>query len=52
MREISGLHGAAAGGGTGWAGGNKIIPSMILLDKDEDAYDSTSPLSKELVDGH
>ena len=42
------MHGAAAGRGTGWACGNKIIPDAILLDEDEDAYDSTSPLSKEL----
>ena len=48
IREIQGLHGAAVGGGTGRGGGNKIIPNTILLDEDEEAYDSTSPLSKEL----
>ena len=42
------MHGAAIGGGAGRAGENKIIPDAILLDEDEDAYDSTSPLSKEL----
>ena len=48
MHEIQGLHRAAAGRGSGWVGGNKIILDAILLDEDEDAYDSTSPLSKVL----
>ena len=41
MREIQGLHRVTAGGGAEWAGGNKIILDTILLDEDEDAYDST-----------
>ena len=38
----------AASAGAERGGGNKIIPDTILLDEDEEAYDSTSPLSKEL----
>ena len=38
----------AASAGAERGGGNKIIPDAILLDEDEDAYDSTSPLSKVL----
>ena len=41
MREIQGLHRVTAGGGAERAGGNKIILDTILLDEDEDAYDST-----------
>jgi hypothetical protein len=45
--EIQGLHGATAGGGAGW-GRNMIIPYTILIGEDEEAFDATSPLSKEL----
>ena len=48
MYEIRCVHGASAGEGARWAGGNKIIPDAILLDEDEDAYDATLPLSKDL----
>jgi hypothetical protein len=48
VREIQGLHGVAAGAGTRREGENKIIPDAILVDEDEEAYDSTSPLSREL----
>jgi hypothetical protein len=49
MREIQGLHRAVAGEGARQAGRKKIIPDTILVDEDEDAYDSTSPLSKEIL---
>jgi hypothetical protein len=48
VREIQGLRRAAAGGGTGRGGGNMIISDTILLEEDEEAFDTTSPLSKEL----
>ena len=48
MYEIRCVHGASAGEGARWAGGNKIIPDTILLDEDEEAFNATSPLSKEL----
>jgi hypothetical protein len=47
VREIQGLHEAAAGGGAG-QGRNMIIPDTILVDKEEKSFDATSPLSKEL----
>ena len=42
------MHGAAAVGGAGQGGQNKIIPDTILLEEDEEAFGSTSLLSKEL----
>ena len=48
VREIQGLHGAEAVGAAGRRGGNMTIPDTILLDEDEEAFDSTSLLSKEL----
>ena len=44
VHKIQGLHGAEVGGGAGRRGGNMIIPDTILLDEDEEAFDSTSPL--------
>jgi len=44
VREIQDLHRAAAAGGVGQ--GKNIIPDTILLD--EEAFDATSSLSKEL----
>jgi hypothetical protein len=45
---MQGLHGAATSTGARRGGENKIILDTILLDEDEEAYDSTSPLSREL----
>jgi hypothetical protein len=47
VHEIQGLHRAAAGSSAG-RGRNMIIPDAILIDEDEEAFDATSPLSKEL----